>query len=267
VLEQVGGVLDHSRVARANQIAEGRPADPHERAAQAELAAMAPALSDEDLAFWDEYGYVMLRDAAPEPARRALEQAIWEHLGATPEDPASWYRAELQQAIMVQLFRAPGIDAIHAENRIRKAFAQLLGTMDLVMSTDRCGFNPPLLPGQRWDGMRLHLDLESYEPPIAAGVQAILYLTDTASEQGAFRCVPGFHRRIDEWLSSLGRRDPTLEDLEPLGPVSIPAAAGDLIIWSATLPHGSQPNLASRPRLVHYLTMYPAPTPVAEARS
>jgi hypothetical protein len=30
-----------------------------------------------------------------------------------------------------------------------------------------------------------------------------LYLTDTAENQGAFRCVSGFHRRIETWLKTL----------------------------------------------------------------
>jgi hypothetical protein len=259
IAEQAGGALDPQRVRRANQIAERRPPDPDEADRQAQLEQVPPVLSGQDLRFWDEFGYVIVRDAAPADARRALERAIWEHLGADPELPESWYSVELQQAIMVQLFRAPGIDEIHSSTRIRKAFAQLLGTTDLVMSTDRCGFNPPLREGERWAGMRLHLDLDSYAPPVKAGVQAILYLTDTAAEQGAFRCVPGFHKRIDEWVASLGDRDPTLDDFERFEPRSIAAGAGDLIIWNAALPHGSQPNTARRPRLVHYLTMYPAP--------
>jgi hypothetical protein len=259
VESEVGGELDPGRVERANQIAEGRPPTPAEARRQAELRDATNVLSEGDLGFWDEHGYVIVRDAAPADARRALELAIWEHLGADPEAPETWYGVELQQGIMVQLFRAPGIDEIHAAPRIRKPFAQLLGTSDLVMTADRCGFNAPLRPGERWEGMRLHLDLDSYAPPIRAPIQAILYLTDTSEEQGAFRCVPGFHERIDEWAASLGASDPTLFDFEQFGPRSVAAGPGDLIIWNGALPHGSQPNMARRPRLVHYLTMYPAP--------
>jgi ectoine hydroxylase-related dioxygenase (phytanoyl-CoA dioxygenase family) len=161
---------------------------------------------------------------------------------------------------MVQLFRAAGMAEIHASPRIHKAFAQLAGTADLVMSADRCGFNPPVRPGSPWRGAKLHFDLSRHSPPVSPRLQGIVYLTDTTEDQGAFRCVPGFHHQIDAWLQALpDGHNPNLEDLEALGPRSIAARGGDLIIWSAALPHGSQPNTAARPRIVHYLTMYPAP--------
>jgi hypothetical protein len=36
--------------------------------------------------------------------------------------------------------------------------------------------------------------------PIAFGVQGVLYLVDTPEDEGAFYCVPGFHRKIGPWL-------------------------------------------------------------------
>jgi hypothetical protein len=250
VTDQLGGPPDPDRLRRADRIWAREPPTAAEVEWQAHLARAPRVLSDADLAFWDEHGYVIVRAAAPEAARSALERAIREHLAAHPQ---------LQQGIMIQLFRADGIDEIHGSIRIQTAFAQLLGTTDLVMTTDRCGFNPPLRPGQSWGGMRLHLDLDAYTPPIPLGVQGILYLTDTAEDQGAFRCVAGFHHRIDDWLRGLDGRDPNAEDLERFGPTSIAAAGGDLIIWNSALPHGSQPNRSRLPRIVHYLTMYPTP--------
>ncbi len=266
VLEQVGGSLDPRRVQLANAIAAGDPPDPQLAAEIAALEALTDVLSGEDLAFWEENGYVIVREAAPLDACRALERAIWDHLRADPDDPDSWYDTQVQAGVMVQLFNAPGIAEIHSAPRIRKAFAQLLGTGDLVISTDRCGFNPPVQPGFPYQGPKLHFDLTSFATPVTSFLQGILYLTDTAAAQGAFRCVPGFHKRIDAWLASLPPGcNPTLVDLEAFGPVPIAASGSDLIIWNAALPHGPSTNTGARPRLVHYLTMYPAPR--ASARS
>ncbi len=259
VLDQVGGSLEHALIEDANGIAAGVVTPPRLGAIE-QLDAVEPVLSAEDLALWDERGYVIVPRAAPSHACAELCAAIYAHIGAMPDAPESWYGRSLQQGIMVQLFHAPGIAEIHASPRIRKAFAQLAGTSDLVMSSDRCGFNPPVRPGDPYGGTGLHLDLPSFELPVVSHLQGILYLTETSASQGAFRCVPGFHRRIDDWIRSLPEpRHPELEDLEPLGPVPIAAGGGDLIIWDARLPHGPQANTSQQPRLVHYVRMYPRP--------
>ena len=88
-------------------------------------------------------------------------------------------------------------------------------------------------------------------------VQGMIYLTDTTAEQGAFEAVPGFHKRIDAWLGSLGEGvDPRRVDLSA-GARRIAANAGDLIIWHSALPHGASPNTGDRPRLAQYVTQYP----------
>jgi hypothetical protein len=67
--------------------------------------------------------------------------------------------------------------------RIHKAVAQLWGTSDLWLTVDRAGFNPPECEGWSFPGPRLHWDLDLV-PPLRFSTQGILYLTDTAAEQG-----------------------------------------------------------------------------------
>lgn len=260
LLDQVGGELDGRRIARANAIAAGAPPDEERLAELARIEHAAPALTEEDLAGWERDGYVIVRSAAPEEACQKLEHAVWEYLQADPHQPDSWYRVQLPQGTLVQLFRGPGLEEIHASERIHKAFAQVRGTADLVMTADRCGFNPPIPPGSRYRGARLHFGLAGFDPPLDDQPEGIVYLTDAGDRQGAFRCVPGFHRRIDAWLASLpAHSNPNLQDLEALGPVPIAARRGDLVIWRSTLPHGTGPNTGASPSIVHYVTMYPTP--------
>jgi len=93
------------------------------------------------------------------------------------------------------------------------------------------------------------------------GVQGILYLNDVAAEQGAFQCVPGFHRRIGEWLRDLDPAEDPRAAARELEAVPIAAGAGDLIIWQHELPHGSSPNLAHNRRVAQYIKMYPPDFP------
>jgi ectoine hydroxylase-related dioxygenase (phytanoyl-CoA dioxygenase family) len=141
--------------------------------------------------------------------------------------------------------------------RIHKAFAQLWGTADLWVTTDRVGFNAPEREGFMFPGPHLHWDV-SVKTPIPLGTGGILYLTDTPPEQGAFTVVPGFQRWGEAWLNALPRgADPRRQDLYALGPRAIGGRAGDLVIWHQALPHGASPNRGTRPRMVQYVNMFP----------
>lgn len=97
----------------------------------------------------------------------------------------------------------------------------------------------------------------SLEPPFRFGTQGLLYLCNTPAEQGAFCCVPGFHRTLGTWLASLpSGTDPRQVNLNAQA-VPIAAEAGDFVIWHHFLPHGSSPNRGTYPRIVQYLNMYP----------
>jgi ectoine hydroxylase-related dioxygenase (phytanoyl-CoA dioxygenase family) len=117
--------------------------------------------------------------------------------------------------------------------------------------------NPPERPGWPFPGPHLHWDV-SVAQPIPFGVQGILYLADTAANQGAFTCVPGFHREIDGWLDGLADADnPRAHDFTSRA-LPIAGRAGDLVIWHHALPHGSSPNRAALPRFVQYLVGRPS---------
>ena len=229
------------------------PAAVHQ--AQQDIMNAAPVLTADDLAHWDAQGYVILRQAITAEQAAAAEALLWRSVDARPDDPATWYGPRTN-GIMVQLFQDPALEAARRSPRIRKAFAQLWGTADLWMTTDRMSFNPPEKPGRTFPGPHLHWDV-SLARPIPFATQGILYLTDTAADQGALRVVPGFHRRIDSWLDSLGESNPREMDLsaEARG---IAAGAGDLIIWRNDLPHGASPNRTDRPRMAQYINMYSA---------
>ena len=249
------GAPEPERVARINAALAGDPIPEATRRWFEAVEAMDPVLSPEDLAAWEADGVVILHDAAPPEAVKAAEQALWEHLGADPQDPESWYRPRIN-GIMVQFFQHPALEAVRRSPRIQKAFAQLWGTADLWTTTDRCGFNVPERPGAEFPGPHLHWDTSLHQP-FPFGTQGILYLTDTPPEQGALTVVPGFQHRLGPWLESLPPgANPRTEDLHALGSKPIGGKAGDLVIWHQALPHGSRPNRGARPRLVQYITCF-----------
>ncbi|GAA5785009.1 phytanoyl-CoA dioxygenase family protein [Chitiniphilus shinanonensis] len=255
-IADTAGPLDPARVARLNAALLGRPAPREDWLTRIDEAA--PVLDDAALAHWAEHGYVVLRDAIPPELAATAAAAVFAHLQADPAQPDSWYGGGARQGIMVQLFQHLALAAIRRSPRIHKAFAQLWGSADLWPSTDRVGFNPPQRPAHPFQGPHLHWDVSLIQP-IPFATQGLIYLTDTLPEQGALTLVPGFQHRIADWLAGLPPdADPRTQDLDALGAIPIGGKAGDMVIWQQALPHGSRPNLATQPRVVHYLNWYPA---------
>lgn len=216
-------------------------------------------LSADDLAHWDTLGYVILRNAVSQEHCEQTIQLICEFLDIDRYDPKTWYRPNpARQGIMVQLFQHPRLTTNRESARIRSAYEQLWGRRDLWVTNDRVGFNPPQSADWHFPGPHLHWDV-SLDLPIPYGLQGLLYLSDTAANQGAFTLVPGFQHRIADWLGALpAGADPRSQDLHSLGATPLSASAGDFIIWQHALPHGSSPNTASEPRFVQYINYAPA---------
>ena len=252
ILERNGGAIDPALKDRLNRAlsAEGKTGPPPEPADA--------VFTSEELAFWEENGYIVLHHAVPEENCAAAAEAICNFLQMDLKDPESWYRGPQGHSIWIPLLHHPALEANREAARIHQAFAQIWGRTDLWATTDQTGMNPPEREGWKFPGPNLHWDT-SLALPIPFGVQGVLYLTDTAAHQGAFTCVPGFHRKIEAWLKSLpAGSDPRHENLEALGAVPIAGKAGDLIIWNNALPHGSSPNRAALPRIVQYITLRPS---------
>jgi len=247
------GMLDAERVERYNAWFDGLPIPEAARRGLSVIDAMAPVLDADDVRHWDEHGYVVLRGAISRDEAADLEALLWQVIDARPDDPDSWYGARTN-GIMIQHFQHPAQETVRRSARVHKAFAQLWGTSDLWSSTDRMSFNPPETPERKFPGPHLHWDV-SIAQPIAFGTQGILYMTDTAADQGALQLVPGFHHRIGAWLDGLGEADPRQVDLGDQA-ITVPAGAGDLVIWRYDLPHGASPNRSDRPRMAQYVNLY-----------
>lgn len=215
-------------------------------------------LSADDLAFWEENGFVVIRSAIPRADCEATQRAIFGFLGAHADDKSSWYKAhEEQRGMMLTFTDHPCLNRNRRSPLIRKAYEQLYRSTALYNSIDKVSFNPPETKGFSFKGSGLHWDV-SLRQPIAFVLQGLLYLSDCGPQDGAFHCVPGFHKTIGDWLGKLPP-DEHPRDAAPrsLKPVAVAGNAGDFVIWHAALPHCATPNRGSSPRMVQYLTYFP----------
>jgi hypothetical protein len=258
ILEINGGKLNQVKIKAFNDYIITRKI-------QQKAPTTAPVLSEADIDFWDENGYVIVRGAiSPADCKQTIE-AICDFIHIRLDDPATWYEPHpARQGIMVQLFQHPALEKNRQSLKIRAAYEQLWNRSDLWVNTDRVGFNPPQTGQWKFPGPDLHWDV-SLQLPIPFGLQGILYLSDTQANQGAFTLVPGFHRRIATWLHSLpAGTNPREQNMHALGSRPVVANAGDFIIWHQALPHGSSPNTSTLPRIVQYINYTPLDAEIRE---
>ena len=222
-------------------------------------------LDESDISFWNVNGYLIIRNVISGQDCEDTINAICDFIDIERDDPSTWYNDHpARQGIMVQLFQHPALEKNRLSEKIRKAYEQLWSRKDLWVNTDRVGFNPPETSFWKFPGPKMHWDV-SLAMPIPFGLQGILYLANTASNQGAFTLVPGFHNKIESWLGSLPPSvNPRNEDIYALGTKPIEAKAGDFIIWHQALPHGSSPNTSELPRFVQYINYAPLDAEVNE---
>ena len=239
-------------------------------------------LSEEDYAFWERNGYVVVKGVVPPELCRGAAGAIREFVGADDARPETWYANTLDvyedvepgsgkkplhgPCGMVQLFHHASLWAIRQLPAVHEAFADLYGTERLWVSTDRAHFKPPedarfpawSDPGEVHRGLHWDVDTSAAALPVPFAVQGVVYLEDTPEDAGAMRLVPGFHRSFANWTLARGGGEGA-EGTAGLEDQAVPAAggAGDLVLWHPLLPHGPGRNVGLRPRVSAYVGMLP----------
>lgn len=223
-------------------------------------------LTREDLAFWRENGYVIVRDAVPPENINAVVDIIWEFMDMDRDNPETWYRAgddddnspKLKESGMAELYQHQSLWDNRQHPRVYGAFADLWQTDTLWVSIDRVNLNPPARADWDFPGF-VHWDIDTSLVPLPNRVQGVLSLVDAPADAGGLQVVPGFHRRFEEWVKTQpADRDPRMPDMTGLELKSLSMNAGDLVIWHSLLPHGTGRNNSARPRLAQYITMFPA---------
>jgi len=229
-----------------------------------------PILSCSDHTFWEENGYILIPNAVPQTHLETVINEIWWFLEMDRNDPNDWYREPHRPGGMVEMYQTQGLWNNRQCPRVHQAFTEIWDTEELWVSFDRVNMKPPVRQDKpEWNhpGM-VHWDMDTAGlTELTLRVQGVLYLTDTAVNQGGFQCIPGFHREFFEWVKTQPKsRDTRRPDLTGLDVKPIPGNAGDLLIWHSLLPHGNGQNTATKPRLAQYISMSPNPSPSEEAR-
>jgi ectoine hydroxylase-related dioxygenase (phytanoyl-CoA dioxygenase family) len=215
-------------------------------------------LTIEDLAFWNQNGYLVVKNVISKEDCENTRNAIWEFLEKSIEDEQSWYKQHPEQSgMMVHFSNHPTLNANRNSPRIKKAYEQLYQTNAIYKTIDKVSFNAPITNNYSFKGSDLHWDV-SLHLPIPYRLQGLIYLSDCAENEGAFHCVPGFHNEIEQWMKNLPENvNPREYALQTLKPIPIVGEAGDMVIWHQALPHCATANYGKTPRMVQYMTYFP----------
>jgi len=205
-------------------------------------------------------GWLRVEGAVPTAVCRRLVEVLESELGVPVHDPGRWDEHGGEMQDLVPLWGHQAQWDIRQHPDMHRIWSTLWGSDALWVSLDSCRFTPPWKPGYA-EPYGIHWDRDPSDTT-RAFLQGVLALTDTAADQGGFRCVPSLYHDRDAWprkpaIDENGDED-WLADVAGREIVHVPAAAGDLIVWDSRLPHGSSKNGSSSPRLAFYILMCPA---------
>jgi hypothetical protein len=205
-------------------------------------------------------GYMVIRDVVPARIVGSAVREISTFIGADLADSATWYGGAPQLDGIVPLHHAQSLWDIRQSPNLHQVFSELFGTPRLMVDINRCIFRPPIHPGfPTISHGSIHWDMDPRLPGPGL-LQAVVLLTDVGHNGGGFQCLPEVYRDLSVWLERYAHRDsfdfynPGLNDWKT---TQIEGKAGDVVIWSTRLPHGTAGNLSNRPRIAAFVSMQP----------
>lgn len=199
------------------------------------------ALSDEQIAFYDANGYLVLRDRVPAPLLRKLRAAgdrwITAGAGRDNDDPANADFHFKGGPDVRTMFR---VDYLHDKGE--PVSLELLGApciLGIAAGLAAPNFVPTyesMVFKAEGDGAAIEWHQDAVHPRKHRIFNVDIYLDDSVAGAGALRVVPGSHRRKQDICA-------IEEDggWAPEGVTEVEMAPGDVLIHDVMLVHGSPP--------------------------
>lgn len=225
--------------------------------------------TEEELAFLEENGYLVIRNIIPtetidELAQEALSQIKTYH-GVSLHGPSTWNGIPYHGCF--DIWHTKTYNQLRQHPMLYSIFAQLLKTGNLTVSVDRINLKAPCLTPSASEfqanhnaNLVLHTDLNYwYSDPNKPIYQGGLCLHDCPIGGGGFFCLPGFHRpeRVQRYMDDVNRGKfgsgcvpkkqktfVTFLDQQDADAhkVEVPLNKGDFVIWNNNLPHAGGAN-------------------------
>jgi hypothetical protein len=217
-------------------------------------------IQEEDRRRFDTDGYMVIRNMISVEMTRNAVREIAEFLHADLSDSTTWYGSDPRLDGLVPLHHAQSLWDIRQSSDLYCLFAEFFETGNLMLDINRCLFRAPVNPAfPTLSHGNIHWDTD----PRVCGpgsLQAVVLLTDVGRNSGGFQCIPDIYKNLHSWLQT----NANSEDFDFFNPglndypaTQVEGKAGDVILWSTRLPHGSAANLSTLPRVAMFVTMQP----------
>jgi Phytanoyl-CoA dioxygenase (PhyH) len=205
-------------------------------------------------------GYMAIRNVVPASITDNAVHEIAAFVGADLADSATWYGGAPQLDGIVPLHHAQSLWDIRQSPNLYQVFREFFGSPRLMVDINRCIFRPPVHPDlPAISHGSIHWDTDPRAPG-PGSLQAVVLLTDVDRDGGGFQCLPEVYRKLDAWLERYappGDFDFFNPGLNHWKTTQIEGKAGDVILWSTKLPHGTATNSSNRPRVAAFVSMQP----------
>jgi hypothetical protein len=212
-----------------------------------------------DIPHLRRFGWLRVDGAVPVRLCDRLVEVLEAEMQVPVHDPSRWPEYSVEPRDFVPIWGHQAQWDIRQHPDLHRIWAALWGTEKLGVSLDSCRFTPPWQPGYG-EPYGIHWDHDPWDAQKRM-FQGVVALTDTAADQGGFRCVPSLYNDRAAWphiptMDQDGDEN-WLADTEGREIVHVPARTGDLIVWDSHLPHGNSRNRSTAPRIAFYIAMGP----------
>jgi ectoine hydroxylase-related dioxygenase (phytanoyl-CoA dioxygenase family) len=231
--------------------------------------AMPRVLSDEDVAFYHEQGYVLVKGAL---SREEAERYRWIILDMVPRDltiPAHWHanagRIKPMREDGKQSFETPDLLPLLFNDRLYAAAVQLLGdhrmrafdaSLGITFRNDSSRDN--ILSQTPHLDCSVPGDAPFLFTPEEVQVGGCYYFTDVLPTGGGIHVMPGGHKWVEEMVRAHGgglsgrQLHNNWKRLEGVKTVEVTGEAGDFALLHHLMPHAASHNRLPTTRVAQF---------------
>jgi hypothetical protein len=150
-----------------------------------------------DIPHLHRFGWVRVEGAVPVRLCQRLVAVLETELDVPVHDSSRWYEYGVEPRDFVPIWGHQAQWDIRQHPNLYGIWATLWGTGRLGVSLDSCRLTPPWRPGSG-EPYGIHWDHDPWNAKRRM-YQGVLALTDTAVDQGGFRCVPSLYHDRAAW--------------------------------------------------------------------